>query len=224
MLIISTNTSLFCSELWVLPVSKPMGRAYLSDLQTKVVEAFNLRTGNPRKSEHLFLRGEEVSLVEFTSGFVRIRFCASGPNSKLCQLVRYFASFERVIWLGAKCRVQAAVSSYYEDLVKFAQLGHKTEGCPLTNFRVRFDTPVPEIQVGGREDWVQLNSLADLPYSVPSGRSYSRYCKLRHDRMATGHRTALVPKVSAPPVGGTSGAGGGAQSGPHCTSTPRELL
>ena len=130
-------------------MSKPIGKAYLSDLRTKVVEAFKLWTGNSGKSDHLFLRGEEVSLVEFSSGFVRVRFCASGPGSKLFQLVRYFASFERVIWLGAKCRVQAAVSPYYEDLAKFGQIDHKTKGCLVTNFRVGFDSCVPDIRVEG---------------------------------------------------------------------------
>ena len=115
------------------------------------------------------------------------------------------------------------VSPYYEDLVKFAQLGHKTEGCPVTNFRVRFDTCVPEIRVAGGEGWIQLKSLTDLPYSVPPGLKYRRFTKLRHDQMATGHRDPLVPEVSTPLEVETSGAGGGVQSGPSHTSTPGNL-
>ena len=111
-------------------------------------------------------------MVEFVSGSVHVRFVASGLGSKLFHLVRYFTSFDRVIWLGARCRVQASVSPYYEDLVKFAQLGHKTKECPVTNFSVHFDSRVPEIQVSGGEGWIKLHSLSDLPYSVPSGLSY----------------------------------------------------
>ena len=124
--------------------------------------------------------------MEFVSGSIHVRFVASGPGSKLFHLVRYFLSFDRVIWLGARCRVQAAVSPYYEDLVKFAKLGHKTKGCPVTNFRVHFDSRVPEIQVSGGEGWIKLHSLSDLPYSVPSGLSYRRFAKLRHDQIVTG--------------------------------------
>ena len=109
----------FFRELWVIPESKQIGRSYLSDLCVKVVEAFNLKTGGSRKCDDLFVRGDEISLVEYVSGLVRVRFVACGPGSKLFHLVRYFSSFERVIWLGAQCRVQAAVSPYYEDLVKF---------------------------------------------------------------------------------------------------------
>ena len=139
----------FCSEVWVLPESGRIGKAFLSDLFIKVVEALNLKTQFSRKCDDLFVRGEEVSLVEGTADLVRVRFVSSGPGSKLFHLVRYFASFERTIWLGCKCRVQAAVSPYYEDLVKFAQLGRKTEGCPVINYRVHFDSCVPEIQVTG---------------------------------------------------------------------------
>ena len=53
----------FFSELWVLPESKPIGRAFLSDLKVKIVEAFNLKTGNSWKCDNLFLRGDEISLV-----------------------------------------------------------------------------------------------------------------------------------------------------------------
>ena len=89
-----------------------------------------------------------MSLVESGNGFVRVRFSACGPNSKLCALVRYFASFDRVFWLGTKCRVQAAVSPFYADLVKFAQLGYGIEGCLVTGYRVPFESRISEIQVG----------------------------------------------------------------------------
>ena len=105
LIVILTNTSLFCSELWVLPESKPIRKAYLSDLRNNIMDAFNLRTGNSRKSDDLFLCGEEISLVEFSSGYVCVRFCASGPGSKLFHLAKYFASFYRTHWLGARCRV-----------------------------------------------------------------------------------------------------------------------
>ena len=39
-----------------------------------------------------------MSLVKSGNGYVRVRFSACGPNSKLCSLVRYFASFDQVIW------------------------------------------------------------------------------------------------------------------------------
>ena len=210
----------FFSELWVFPKSKPIGRAFLSDLKVKIVEAFNLKTGGSRKCNSLFLRGDEISLAEFVSGSVRVRFVASGPGSKLFHLVRYFSSFDRVIWLGARCRVQTAVSPYYEDLVKFAQLGHKTKGCPVTNFRVHFDLRVPEIQVSGGEGWIRLHSSADLLYSVPSGLSYRPFAKLRHDQIAAGLRDPIVPQVSTPPGESTSEEPGGVQHGPSRTSTP----
>ena len=79
---------------------------------------------------------------------------------------------------------------------------------------VRFDSPVPEIQVVGGEGWIQLKSTADLPYSVPPGLNY------RHEQMAAGLRDPIVPEVSTPPKETTSGDGGGVQSGPCCTSTP----
>ena len=135
--------------MWVIPESGRIGKGFLSDLRVKVLEALNLKTRNSRRSDDLFVRGDEVSLVEYTNDIVRVRFVTSGPGSKLFHLVRYFASFERIIWLGTKCRVQAAVSPCYEDLVKFANLGRKTDGCPVINYRVHFDTRVPEIQVSG---------------------------------------------------------------------------
>ena len=209
----------FFSELCVLPESKLIGRDFLNDLKAKVIEAFNTKTGLSRKCDDLFLRGEEISLVEFVSGSVCVRFCTSGPGSKLMHLVRYFSSFDRVIWLGARCRVQAAVSPENEDLVKFAQLGLKTKDCPVTNFRVRFDSRVPEIQVSGGGDWIQLHSCSDLPYSVPVGLSYRCFAKLRHDDMAAGLRDPLVPEVSTPPEEPSEGLGG-VQHGPGRTSTP----
>ena len=207
--------------MWVLPESGKIGKAFLSDLRVKVVEALNLKTGNSRKCDDLFVRGDEISLVELVNGIVHVRFVTSGPGSKLFHLVRYFASFDRVIWLGAKCRVQAAVSPSYEDLVKFAQLGRKTEGCPLLNYRVHFDTRVPEIQVSGREGWTKLHSLADLPYSVALGLSYRRFAKIRHDMIAEGLQDPLVPVVPAPPEGSLPSEGlGGVQHRPGRTSTP----
>ena len=66
----------FFRELWVIPESKPIGRLYLSNLRVKVIEAFNLKTGGLRKCDDLFVRGDEISLVEYVSGLVRIRFVA----------------------------------------------------------------------------------------------------------------------------------------------------
>ena len=48
----------FFSEVWVLPESKPIGKAFLSDLHVKVVEAFNLKTGFSRKCDDLVVRGD----------------------------------------------------------------------------------------------------------------------------------------------------------------------
>ena len=185
----------------------------------------NLKTRHSRKCDDLFVRGEEVSLVEGTADLVRVRFVSSGPGSKLFHLVRYFASFERTIWLGCKCRVQAAVSPYYEDLVKFAQLGRKTEGCPVINYRVHFDTRVPEIQVTGGEGWIKLYSVSNLPYSVPPGCSFRRFAKLRHDIVAAGGSDPIVPVPPTPPETSTSSeANGGVQHGPSATSTPGNLF
>ena len=181
----------------------------------------NLKTRHSRKCDDLFVRGEEVSLVEGTADLVRVRFVTSGPGSKLFHLVRYFASFERLIWLGCHCRVQAAVSPYYEDLVKFAQLGRKTDGCPVINYRVHFDTRVPEIQVTGGEGWIKLYSVANLPYSVPPGYSFRRFSKHRHDIVSSGGSDPLVPVPPTPPENPpSSGSLGGLQHGPAATSTP----
>ena len=207
--------------MWVLPESGRIGKAFLSDLRVKVVEALNLKTRFSRKCDDLFVRGDEISLVEYVNDIVRVRFVTSGPGSKLFHLVRYFASFERIIWLGTKGRVQAAVSPCYEDLVKFAQFGRKTDGCPVTNYRVHFDTRVPEIQVTGREGWTKLHSTSDLSYSVASGLSYRRFAKIRHDMMAAGQQDPIVPEIPTPPEGmSTSEDLGGVQHGPGRTSTP----
>ena len=115
----------------------------------QVIKAFHQRTGSSWKAEDLFLHGGDVSLDKSGNGFVRVWFSACVPNSKLCSLVRYFASFDQEIWLGTKCRVQAAVSPFYADLVKFAQLGYGIEGCKVTGYRVLFESCIPQIQVGG---------------------------------------------------------------------------
>ena len=92
--------------------------------------------------------------------------------------------------------MQAEVSPFYADLVKFAQLGYGIDGCLITGYRVNF-----EIQVGGREDWVELKDLLILPYSVSSGFSYRRFLKYRSDQTAPGLWDPTVPEVSVPPEG-----------------------
>ena len=89
-----TKTSLICSELWVLPVNRPFGKIYFDGLQSKVIGAFNQRTGTSQQSEMLFSIEDEITLVESGSGFIRVRFDSCGPNSKLGNLVKYFASFD----------------------------------------------------------------------------------------------------------------------------------
>ena len=84
----------------------PIQKGYLDGLRAKVIEALNWHTGTSQKAEHLFLHCDEVTLVESGSGFVRVRFNSCGPNSKVCNLVRYFASFDQNIWLECHPRVQ----------------------------------------------------------------------------------------------------------------------
>ena len=115
--------------------------------------------------------------------------------------------------------MQAEVSPFYADLVKFAQLGYGIDGCLITGYRVNF-----EIQVGGREDWVELKDLLILPYSVSSGFSYRRFLKYRSDQTAPGLWDPTVPEVSVPPEGASSGSGGGAQSESSRTSTPGNFI
>ena len=79
---------------------------------------------------------------------------------------------------------------------------------------------MPEIQVTGREGWIKLHSTSDLPLSVPSGLSFRRFAKLRHDKIAAGLQDPIVPVVSTPPGGSTSDDIGGVQHGPGRTSTP----
>ena len=98
-------------------------------------------------------------------------------------------------------------------------------GCPVINYRVHFDTRVPEIQVSGGEGWIKLHSSSDLPYPVASGLTFRRFAKIRHDMMAAGEKDPIVPEVPTPPEDSTtSDDHGGVLHGPGLTSTPGECF
>ena len=96
-----------------------------------------------------FISGEDITLVESGSGYIRVCFDSSGPSSKLFNVVKYFASFDRTIWLIVYCQVQAGINPFNKDLVKFVKLRNKEQACPVTGYRVRFDYRTPEILAPG---------------------------------------------------------------------------
>ena len=83
---------------------------------------------------------------------------------------------------------------------------------------------IPEIQVGGSKDWVELKDLSMLPYCVPSGLSYCLFLKFRTDQIAAGLWDPTWSEDFFPPVASTSGLGGGTQSEPSHTSTPGNFI
>ena len=99
-------------------------------------------------------------------------------RSKLSHFIRYFASFDQTIRLGAHFRVQAAVAPFYEDLVKFAKLGCWVKACPVKGYRVLFETRIPNILVEVSENWIPLKDIAHLPYSDPSRFFLPQICQV----------------------------------------------
>ena len=163
------------------------------------------------------MHGEDLSLVESGSGYVHVRFDACGPSSNVCTLLD---TFDWTIWLDDHCRVQAAVTPFYKELVKFAQVGCRIDSCPIKGYRVWYESHIPEILLEGSWDWIPLKDLDALPYSGPSGLSYHRFIKFRNDRMAVGHRHSTIPDVSALLEDETSGEDGGAQPLQQQSLTP----